>query len=191
MTRRSLFLPGLMLAVLTVQASGQEQIRPRGLWGRALFGMGHLEQSCDTCNFAGGVTAASVGLSGGYAWPAVAVGFELGAISYQGTDASLSLILLTVSWYPWPSSGAFVQGGVGTSGYTGEILADGVKAEEGSGSAARLGVGIDLSMGSLGVTALGFAQYAHQASTTEFLLFPGARNLTQWDIGIGVGLTVF
>jgi len=191
LTSRQLFLPGLLLAMLTVPASGQQQVRPRGLWGRAVFGMGRVTQSCDSCEFAGSVTASSFNLAGGYAFPALAFGLELGSVNYQGNRGDVSLMLFTLAWYPWKTSGAFLKTGAGSSTFHGVTLGDGVRTEEGDGFGAQAGIGYDLSMGDLGITPILFVQYAHQGSTLAYGVLPGSRDLTQWDVGFGVGITVF
>lgn len=183
-------LAGLILGSVST-AMAQDQLRPRGLWGRVTFGMSNLDQSCDSCRFTGAGIASNFNLVGGYAWPAVAVGFELGSISRQGNQGDISLILLTVAWYPWPTSGAFVKGGAGSSKYLGSKDADGVRSSEAHGFGAQFGVGIDLSMGNLGIAPFAFVQYAHQDDATAYGFFPAGGNMTQWDVGFGVGLTVF
>ncbi len=188
--RRATIFTFLLVGAVTAGAA-QEQLRPRGLWGRATFGMSSLDQSCDSCQFTGAGTASNFNLVGGYAWPAVAVGFELGSISRQGNQGDVSLILLTVAWYPWPTSGAFVKGGVGSSKHLGSQDADGIRSSEAHGFGAQFGVGIDLSMGNLGVAPFAFVQYAHQEEATAYGFFPAGRNMTQWDLGFGVGVTVF
>lgn len=193
--RRTPLLTALLLGcVLTTTAtplSAQEQIRPRGLWGRAVFGMGRVTQSCDSCKYEGTFTASSFNLAGGYAFPAVALGFELGSINYQGNRGDVSLILITMAWYPWERSGAFLKAGAGSSTFHGTTLADGVLEEKGQGFGAQFGIGYDLSMGNLGVTPLLFVQYAHQSSTLAYGFLQGSRDLTQWDVGLGFGLTLF
>lgn len=181
----------MMLVILTVPATGQEQVRPQGLWGRAVFGMGRVTQSCDSCKFSGTLTASNFNLAGGYAFPALAFGLEFGSINYQGNRGGVSLTLFTLAWYPWKSSGAFLKAGAGGSTFRGTTLADGIREEQGHGFGAQFGIGYDLSMGDLGITPILFAQYAHQAATLAYGVLPGSRDLTQWDVGLGVGITVF
>ena len=186
-----LLLVGVVATMMAAPAFAQEQVRPTGLWGRATFGMSRLEQSCDSCRFEGAVTASNFNLTAGYAWSRVAVGLELGAISFQNNQGDVSMVLVTASWYPWSTSGAFLKGGVGSSKFLGTEDADGIRDAEGSGFGAQTELGIDLSMGNLGVTSVVFAQYAHQSAVTAYGTFPAGRNLTQWNFGLAIGLTVF
>lgn len=188
---RILLCVGMLGAVAPSRGAAQQPLRPGGLWARASFGMSHVEQSCDTCQFSGTGTASMFNLTGGYAWSRVAFGFELGSINIQGNTGDISLTLFTAAWYPSARSGAFIKAAAGSSRFSGSRDADGVLAESGNGFAGQFEVGIDLSMGKVGATPVAIFEYAHQATTSAGALLTSGRNLSQWAIGFGIGLTLF
>lgn len=187
-------VPGILLLLVLAAApdmAAQDSRQPRGLWGRGTIGMARLDQSCDSCTVSGTSSAGIGNFTIGYGWKGFTVGMQLAVVNDQDSEISQTLYLLTGAWYPWASSGAFVEAGIGTSSYDGGSLADGVKLDEGSGIAGQLGVGIDLAMGKLAVTPVLVVQYSAQDHTTSQALLTRSSNLTQWSVGLALGLTVF
>ena len=183
----------LLLAVLfgsgVSQAVGQGSIQPRALWFRGTVGMARLNQDCDGCAASGVSTSTNANLTVGYAWSSLAIGFELATINDQDSDISQRLYLVTGSWYPWATAGAFFKVGLGVSDYLGLRTADGVRQEQGSGVAGQFELGIDLAMGSIAVTPLVLMQYSAQNRTTFQGIFEQSRDLSQWNVGVAIGLT--
>ncbi len=73
--------------------------------------------------------------------------------------------------------------------YLGLRTADGVLQEQGSGVAGQFELGIDLAMGSIAVTPLVLMQYSAQNRTTFQGTFEQSRDLSQWNVGVAIGLT--
>ena len=193
MYNRTLAHTTVLLAVLlssgVSQAMGQGHVHPDALWFRGTVGMGRLNQDCDGCTASGVSTSTNANLTVGYAWSSLAIGLELATINDQDSDISQRLYLVTGSWYPWTTAGAFLKVGLGISDYLGVRTADGVRQEQGRGVAGQFELGIDLAMGRIAVTPLVLVEYAAQNRTTFQGLFEQSRDLSQWNVGVAIGLT--
>lgn len=175
---RGVAAAAVLLVLSTTAASAQRPQTRQGFWIGFGFGWGSYGVSCETCSGLGreGSYTAHVRM-GGTINPHLLLGGELIGWSKSESGATLTAgnVTLNGSYYPKPTDGLFLNGGVGFSR---------VEASSGGNSAGQtgpgftVGVGYDLRVGTnVSVTPLGSWVWGHPDSGFS-------HNFYQFGVGV-------
>lgn len=150
--RQVLVAVALLVVFGCSAARAQHPQTRQGFWIGFGFGGGSAHGDCDGCDFdAESGPTGYLKLGGGLS-PKLLLGADVTTWVGQATDASLGsadvtagFVAAAVYWYPTPSSGLFLKGGLGYFTLTGDANT-GEELESASG-ALVLGIGYDIRVG--------------------------------------------
>jgi hypothetical protein len=143
---RSSIVVAVLLLFATVLEAQHPQVR-KGFWIGFGIGYGSAKPTCDSCGptTSEGSWTGHIRL-GGTMSPHVLLGGDIDAWTKSESGGTLSLgnVTAAVYYYPTPTSGLFLKGGIGGSAFNGDF--GGVSAD-GAGYGITLGAGYDLRVG--------------------------------------------
>ena len=150
--QRFLAAAAVFLGVGSSAAWAQHPQTRQGFWIGFGFGAGSARGDCEGCDFDAGSGATGYLKLGGKLSPRLLLGADVTGWMGKATDASLGTADVTVGfvsaavyWYPSPSSGLFLKGGLGSFMLTGDVNT-GERLESAS-AALVLGLGYDIRVG--------------------------------------------
>ena len=142
----------LLITIASSAAWGQRPQARQGFWIGFGFGGGAARGDCEGCDFDAGSGATGYLKLGGTLSPRVLLGAELtswvGTASDAGlatSDVTMGFVTAAAYWYPSPSSGLFLKGGLGYFTLAGD--ADTGEDLESASAALVLGIGYDIRVG--------------------------------------------
>jgi hypothetical protein len=143
--------PALLLLTLALGApsfaAAQRPQTRAGFWISGGVGVGSLDLACDGCDTDRETGATAMLAMGGTVSRGVLIGgvIEAWAKEIEGVDLSVGHVSGVLYWYPQPTSGLFLKGGVGIGGYSADAgpLGD----QDDSGLGLHAGLGYDIRVG--------------------------------------------
>lgn len=141
-----LLLTALALALIVTPVTAQHPNVRQGFWYGFGFGAGSGQLNCEICDDQSGTDLAASIRAGGVLSKSWLLGAELdGWTNSQEVATRRSWSALAVAlWYPWPTRGAYLKGGLGFTGYRASDSVDVISTTQPGGI---LGVGYEWRVG--------------------------------------------
>ena len=140
-------LVALLVLGVPVGAAAQHPQTRAGFWISGGIGVGSLDLACNGCETDRETAPTALLAMGGTLGPGLLLGGEIEgwAKEISGVDITVGHVSGVLYWYPRPSSGLFLKGGLGIGGYSADAgpLGD----ESDSGIALHGGLGYDVRVG--------------------------------------------
>jgi hypothetical protein len=167
---RSVAVAALLLGCAATLHAQHPQVR-KGFWIGFGAGYGSAKPSCDGCGTmeSRGSYTAHIRM-GGVLSPHLLLGGDIDgwAKRESGTTLSLGNVTAALYYYPMPASGLFLKGGLGASGFHGEVSSTVTTTASGGGYGFTIGAGYDIRVGrNISLTPVANLMWGHVGEVTS------------------------
>ena len=184
---RSVAVVALLFGCAATLQAQHPQVRD-GFWIGFGIGYGSVTASCDGCSFDSRGSYTGHLRLGGVLSPHLLLGGDIDAWtkSENGTTLTLGNVTAALYYYPVPTSGLFLKGGIGGSAFNGEASSTVTTTADGGGYGFTLGAGYDIRVGrNISITPVASFLWGHvgEVKSGSSVLFTGWKH-TIFEFGL-------